>query len=366
MAEQALQIAQLLEDVNYEMRLLIGIGGVCAFGPQPERSQEYFDKAANLAMNNVIDDKIIQMKLLNFLGLEYERRGDYYRLLTEFQLERLYVSQEIGHRLLESEALHSCGLIKAIYLGDYASGLSDLQLCRSIINNTPDEVYTVMHIAYIQMMLGDYSDALATLQYISMIGEPPQEGGKAGYQIFWIMYYNALGKRAATRSDKDEIIKNLTEALSFIEKTRDLSKKSSFVSVQYQMAVECHAVITHLGLARTAEQPEIIQNHLASALKSGERAYDIYQEFGYTQIVECVSEEVLFRYSQALSANREQDLALRYLQRAYDEMIKKLEMIPLDSHYRKTYLEQIPLHQEIRAAYAVRTGALTYHTYTSA
>jgi hypothetical protein len=74
--------------------------------------------------------------------------------------------------------------------------------------------------------------------------------------------------------------------------------------------------------------------------------------------VECTSEEVLFRYSQALAANDQPDLAIRYLRRAYDEMSRKHSLIPVDSSFRRTYLEQIPLHREIRAAYASRVGSI--------
>jgi hypothetical protein len=37
-------------------------------------------------------------------------------------------------------------------------------------------------------------------------------------------------------------------------------------------------------------------------------------------------------------------------------MMTKLEMIPLDSHFRHTYIHQIPLHQEIRNVYTIRAG----------
>ena len=97
---------------------------------------------------------------------------------------------------------------------------------------------------------------------------------------------------------------------------------------------------------------------LQQALAAAERAYEIYQFFGFSQIVECTSEEVLFRYSQALAANDQQDLAIRYLRRAYDEMTRKHSLIPVDSSFRRTYLEQIPIHREIRAAYASRVGSI--------
>jgi len=78
---------------------------------------------------------------------------------------------------------------------------------------------------------------------------------------------------------------------------------------------------------------------------------DIYQQFGFVQIIECVSEEIFFRHSQALAANGYQSEADEYLKRAYEEMTRKHDLIPTDSPFRKTYLENIPIHRDIRDAY---------------
>ena len=80
-------------------------------------------------------------------------------------------------------------------------------------------------------------------------------------------------------------------------------------------------------------------------------ALDIYHWFGFVQIIECVSEEILFRHSLALAANGRKAEAAEYLQRAYDEMMRKHDLIPPDSLLRRTYLENIPLHRDIHAAY---------------
>ncbi|MGC9346609.1 MAG: AAA family ATPase, partial [Anaerolineae bacterium] len=78
-AERALQLAREIGDRQYEARLLVGMGGIFAFGDQPEQSMEYLEAAAALAMSEGLEDKVIQMSLLNLLGLEFERNGDYYR-----------------------------------------------------------------------------------------------------------------------------------------------------------------------------------------------------------------------------------------------------------------------------------------------
>jgi hypothetical protein len=37
-------------------------------------------------------------------------------------------------------------------------------------------------------------------------------------------------------------------------------------------------------------------------------------------------------------------------------MLRKANLIPEDSPYRRSYLEALPLHREIRAAYALSAG----------
>jgi hypothetical protein len=72
--------------------------------------------------------------------------------------------------------------------------------------------------------------------------------------------------------------------------------------------------------------------------------------------VECTSEEILFRHSQALAANERHDEAADFLKRAYEEMIRKYELIPEASSFRKTYLENIQLHRDILSTYKPKSG----------
>ncbi|MBU2609884.1 MAG: hypothetical protein KJ606_02890, partial [Chloroflexi bacterium] len=125
----------------------------------------------------------------------------------------------------------------------------------------------------------------------------------------------------------------------------------NLVSRQYQMAAACESAAAYLGLASRLTDEAECRSHLRQALQSSRTALDIYQQFGFVQIIECVSEEILFRHSQALAAEGDPAGADEYLQRAYDEMMRKHALIPEDSHFQRTYLENIPLHRDIRAAY---------------
>ena len=172
------------------------------------------------------------------------------------------------------------------------------------------------------------------------------------------MRYNAQGVRAATRGEHKDVSQSLTLALRHARKVVALAEASPLVSQQYEMAAHCKATVACLGLAQSNHKPDEQAVYLSDALDAARRGYEIYQHFGFAQIVECVSEEVFFRYSQALAANQLQELAVRFLRRAYDEMMHKYSLIPPDSHFRRTYLEHIPLHREIKAAYATRVGSI--------
>ena len=108
--------------------------------------------------------------------------------------------------------------------------------------------------------------------------------------------------------------------------------------------------LAHLGLAELVDDEAQRQTHLRQALESSQVALDIYQQFGFVQIIECVSEEILYRHSLALEANGREAEAAETLQRAYDEMMRKYNLVPSDSPFRRTFLENIPLHREIRDA----------------
>ncbi|MGB8984897.1 MAG: hypothetical protein WCC12_23735 [Anaerolineales bacterium] len=96
------------------------------------------------------------------------------------------------------------------------------------------------------------------------------------------------------------------------------------------------------------------QNHLRQALEATQSALDIYQKSGGVQIVECISEEILYRHSWALKANDRAAEAAEFLGRAHAEMMRKHDLIPPESPFRKTYLKNIQLHRDIQVAYAAQ------------
>jgi hypothetical protein len=60
---------------------------------------------------------------------------------------------------------------------------------------------------------------------------------------------------------------------------------------------------------------------------------------------------VFFRHGLALEANGRKEEAAEYLKKAYAEMMRKHGLIPEESPFRKSYLENIRLHRAIQNLY---------------
>jgi len=335
-SERALELARQLGDQKTEVDLLLGIGS--AFGMDDlKRSKEYLEAA--LSICHKLDDKSTEMRLLSALGAQYERSGDYYRLLTEYEQKRLHISREIGNRLAEGEALMYCAQIQGLYLGDYEGGMALAQESLHLWESSTVSLFPLLRIAQIQVAQGKFDQAMATLEHARPLGEQNvYDLGRAGLDLVSAILYNAMGDKTSLR-----LVLELTVKIHQMV-------ADNLVSRQYQMAAACESAAAYLGLARRLTDEAECRSHLHQALQSSRTALDIYQQFGFVQIIECVSEEIFFRHSQALAANGYQSEADKYLKQADEEMTRKHVLIPIDSSFRNTYLENIQLHRAIRDA----------------
>lgn len=340
--EQALQLARELGDERYEARLLIGMGRIYTVSDQPDKAIEYLEAATALAIRQAPDDRVTQIQLLDLIGLQYERSGDYYTLLVQYQQERLLFSREIGHRPFERSALIGCGRVLGGYLGDIETALVYLDLAREIMPGTIEEITPLMFSLFFHTLAGRYARAWEMLERIQSLGEPLQDSGRASLRLTTATLHIAIGERAA-----------YANALELAEQTCELAS-SPLLSRQYTMAAACKAAQALLGLAQWAENADQRRETLQRALTYSTHAMEIYTRFGFSQFVQCLSEELLYTHSRVLSAHGREEETLMYLQRAYTEMMRKHDLIPEDTPYRRTFLENIPLHQELLVAYTLR------------
>ncbi len=342
-AERALELARQLGDQRHEVGILVGMGHACATS-EPERSMEYLELA--LPISQALDDKIAELEILNLMGVLLENSDDYCHRLSACHEKMLRISREIGHRPAETRTLMFYGQIQALYLGDHEAGLAMLEESLRIWESMPFELFPLLRIVQIHTVQGRYDEALTVLERARRVGEWHVEDiGRSGLDLVSAILYNALG---------DET--HLALALELATKNRQVFVDNQPLSDQYRLVAACEAAAAHLGLAGAVADAAERQHHLRQALESSQAALDIYQAFGFVRPIECASEEVLFRHSQALAANGHEVEAAEYRQRAYDEMMRKYDMIPSDSPFRRTYLENIPLHRDIRAAIVAPRG----------
>ncbi len=337
LSEHALNLARELGDQLYEVGILTKMGQVYSLSEQPERGMPYLETA--LPLSRELGDRIAEANLLRLIALQFERDGDYDRFLTAYQQDQLRISREINHRLIEASALMHCGQIQGTYLGDYDGGLAWLDESMEIWRGTQREMFILLRMAQIQIAQERYQEALDSLQRADRImGEHSREHGQAGLHLVYAILHNAIGGESHWR-----------KAIGRSNMARQLALDVP-LTTQYEMAAACKIAFSHLSLAKVVESQEERQTHLRQALESSQRALDIFYSFGFVHIIECSSEEIFFCYSKALAANGRQDEAAEYLRHADDEMMRKYNLIPEDSHFRRTYLENIPLHREITAA----------------
>ncbi len=339
-AERALDLSRELGDLRAEVALLLALASVYGLDDLP-RHEAYLQEA--LAKSESLNDKAMEVALLGALGAQFERRGDYYRQLTEFERPRARLCREIGNRLEEGKALMMCGQIQGLYLGDTETGLALEQEAAQLWVELSDRLFPLLRIAQIQTALGRFEAAAEALATAATLSERSNRNfGLAGFHLVSAILDIARGGR-----------ERLLEALDHCEQVKRLVS-DNLVSRQYYMAASCQSATAHLALSRLLSDELERQAHVRDALDASSAALSIYRAFGFTQVIECLGEEVLLRHSQALTAVGQAGEAADYLRQAHAEMLRKLALIPADSAHRRHFLENVPLHREIRTAVEIR------------
>jgi len=341
----ALELARQARDLPFEARFLLALGTTYSWSDQPDKGMDYL--AAAIPICESQGDRITQVNLLDRMGLKLERIGDYYRLLKDHHEKRLQISLEIDYTLGEISALTSCGQVQSIYLGDYDGGITWLEAAKNKSTGLSQVIIVELCLVKIFVALEKFEKARNALRMIEQVDEENLFYNiRAGLLLVKAVFYNHVGK-----SEFD-----FQKVLDFTCQAEDLIAENPMISRQFSMAASCHAVHAHLNLSRIAADQLARQNHLALALRSSQNALSIFETFGFVQTIECSSEEVYFCHYLALAANDFQEQARNYLFLAYKEMMRKYEMIPWESEFRRTYLENIPLHRQILASYTLTLG----------
>lgn len=339
MGDRALALAREIGDRQYEAMILLGLGHAYVGRDEIQKGMDYLNAAMPICQE--LDDRVAEMTLLRVLGAQLERSGEHYRRLVEYEQKRLQIAREIGDRFEEGNSLMFCGQIQALNLGDLEGGLALLRESLKILEAVSGRIFPLLRIAQVQIALGQFEDAQQTLEAAQPVSERNvYELGRVGLKMVTIMLYNALGDPT-----------HLQLALDLAAEILEL-EMSQLISRQYRMSAACAATQTHLKLARLSTNEAKRFEHLNQAKITSQMALDVYHSFGYVNIIECSSEEIYLRHSQVLAAIEQQSEAAEFLEKAYSEMMRKYDFIPTESNFRRTFLENIDYHREIRAAHA--------------
>jgi class 3 adenylate cyclase/predicted ATPase len=337
LANKALDLARELGDAETQVMLLLGVAQ--GFGMENlQRYTEYLQEATRLAEN--IPNKRIQLELLATMELDFERKGDYYRLLTDFVNKRMAICREIGDRLTEAQLLNTYAQIEGLYLGDYRAALDRVQKAIQMTEKVGGGLYTLLRIAQLQAHMGRFVDAEETLSQIAPLSETGAfDIGLAGLWLVSAILYNERGQ-------PEDLMKVLEETAKVIHITEERK-----ISAQYLMAACCEASAAYYSLAELAVDDSAHAEYLRMSLEESSRAVATFGEYGFVQVIECATEEVFYRHSRALAKNGHEEESSLYLKKAYDEMMRKYDLIPSDSHFRRSFLENIKIHRQIQADY---------------
>lgn len=342
--DQALELAREIGDRHYEAMILLGLGHNYIGRDELEKGIEYLNAA--LPICEELDDKVTEMTLLRVFSAQLERSGDHYSRLKDYELKRLEMARSIGDRFEEANAMMFAGQIQALNLGDLEGGMSFLQESCKILTATSGKLFPMLRIAQVQIALGQLEEAQRTLAQAEPLADQNVFSlGRVGLRIVTLLLYNAL-----------QDARHLNMVLEMAQQVSEM-EQNHLISRQYLMAAACEATAAHLELARLAPSEAQRLEHQHHAAEKSQTAVDVYNSFHYVNIIECSPEEIFYRHSQALAANGRSEEAADHLEMAYDEMMRKYELIPEDSPFRRTYLENIVIHRQIRAAHTAATLA---------
>ncbi|MCA9994293.1 MAG: AAA family ATPase [Anaerolineales bacterium] len=334
-AQEALALAKQLDDPYREAEILLAISRFYNWSNEPEQAIAFLEKARPLC--EALNNKVAEVTLLGQIGLQFERTGDYYRLLTQYQQPRLKISQSINHRPLALEMRLGEGVIVGLQLGDYAAGMAMMrEVAAQWSHDTP---LVLLRMALMLSAMAEHEEALEKLEQAQQqLAQVVSRTLALGLHLAAAMIYNGAGGEA-----------HWWQALEETARASQIVRENPMISRQYELAAACQAAVAQLALAKIASEQAARQRHLDWALASSQVALTIYELLGYVQILECASEEVLFWHGKALLANGRFADAHTFFHRAYAEMQRKHALIPSGVVYAQTFLE-IPLHRQIRAA----------------
>ena len=320
-AEMALDLSEKHEYLVGEARALNMMGMISWDHNDYENANQYLERCLQIATET--NERRILLMVMQNLGNLKGSVGDYSAAL-DFYLEAVHFCREVGDRPREGLGLSNLSWISGL-LGDYPSARSYAQQALRITRQVGDQIaeaYSLMNLSSFAGQLGDHEAALSyaqtALSLVRQLGEPSGEA--------WALTYSAhalLGRGQIKEADG-----HYREALQIRQRLD-----------QPHLACEPLA-----GLARVALQ----RRDPGSALSYVREILDYMDSGGELAGLDEPMRVYLTCY-QVLLANHVPG-ADQILDTAYHLLLEQSSRIS-DELMRRAFLENVPYHQEIQAAW---------------
>jgi tetratricopeptide (TPR) repeat protein len=322
--EQALALVQGMDDLSAQGLALYSLGSLFVVQGLFQEAQPYLEQA--LVAFRQIGDRRREGMVLNNLGILVTSQGDHAAARTYYEQD-LAICREIGDRRGEGMAGGNLGL--ALYrLGEYEPALvyleQDLAIARAI-GEPQSESVALSNLGRIAQELGDYEQSRAYYARSVDICRRINDRDGEGYEL------TGLGD-ALLGLDKFE------EATEAFQRAVDLRREMG----QPHLMIESVA-----GLARVA----LAQGDDAQALDHVARILEYLDGGGSLDGTDQPLRTYLTCYQglRAGGAARAGEI----LETAHDLLQEQTAKIP-DPETRRSFLESVPYHREIVAAWQAR------------
>jgi tetratricopeptide (TPR) repeat protein len=363
-ARKALRVAQENDIKRGEQYALERIARVL-WTRRDSKSMEYAVRSLELARQ--FDDRAREGRLIELIGHIYASTlRDVERAATNFNLA-LDICRETKNPYEEAWTLWGIGGLNML-VGDYTAALARYAEAKKI----SEDIGAMLQVGWdlyrmgdVWYNLGDHQQALALYQQAFEIFDTANHPRGTIYALISLgLVHTALG--------------NLEEATPLLEQARQQSEQRDDLRLMFRSyealadyyrrgggeenltnVVRLSNRIIKMATQVQDFENEILGYHLRAvgffelkrpqeAIESSNGAVTLLERFNYIESPQFSAAEIYYLHSRIASAMGQLDSARAYLERAYTDIVRRTDLIA-DEQLRQAYLE-VPLNREIVAA----------------
>ncbi len=354
---EALLLAGQTSEKNLQSKALINLGEIAVQHGDYQTAITHYFRALHICRNT--GDRQTEGAVLNNLGLVSRMQNDFETAVMHY-LAALTISQEIGDRRTESRVSNNLGWIAA---AGYQFGEARNHFSRELhisqeIGDVDGESQALGNLGRIEVLLGNYTQAetylAQALNAARLTGNPQGEllilwliGWSKNVQAQWTEAntYFEMGQQTAQETGNKEMEMyclvgqgNALAGLGQLKEGAEVLHQATRGFRELQMEMNALEALTGWLRAQLA---------LGNVSEIQEAAKELLQYLNAFGSFTGAEEPLLMLWSlyQALSASND-PRAPEILSRAYDRLKTAVSHIP-DESTRKSFLENVPWHQQI-------------------